>query len=457
MLVGAVGAAGVLSFRWLTLVDAYKVNLFFNDQWDFWDPMFREAAFLEKFFHQHGPHFMGVGYLVIDLVARASSWNVRAEAFVLVGLSVVNAALALWLKHRLVGRWHAWDALIPLTILSFRHYSVYLMVSNPSLSVVPLTLVLGTALFWTVRSRAGRYTGVVLLNALAVWTAYTFLSTFVVLLLLALELGRRVRRREPVRLEALGLCAAALPLVHLFLALNPALGAPSPGPAGPGPGAYLRFLEALWANFLVVRDPVLTHATFAVVLVLHGLLARWLAQRMLHEAPEGCHERAAFPVAYLVGYSGLFAAACVVARVGMGPDAAYAARYPMHLVPLFLAGYVLLLRARSRWRHPALALLGLALLGGEVAAYRTYERTMIRFSRSNERWLRAYLATREVARANHVSRFKVYPWDEGIPGIQAKLEHMERHHLGPFAPGPGAAEPTARPGAASPGDERPRE
>lgn len=435
MLVTALTFAAFLAFRWLTLVDAYAVNVFVSDQWDFWDPMFRDASLLEKFFHQHGPHYMGVGYLVIDLVGRASSWNVRAEAFVLVALSVLNTALALWLKHRLVGRWHAWDALIPLMILSFKHYSVYLEGTNPSVTVVPLTLVLCTALFWTAKSRAWRYGGVLGLNAPAVCTAYTFLSTFVVLVLLALEMGLRWRRKEPVRWEVLGLCAAAVPLVLSFLALDSAMAAPSLIPAGYDPWAYLQFLEAVWANFVVVRNPLATHMVFGGVLVVHGLLARWMAKRMSHEAAPGVLDRAWLSVVYLVGYSGLFAATCVVARVGLGPDAAYAARYPMHLVPAFLGIYVFLLLAKSRWRQIALALLGLSLLWGEVAAYRTYERTVIVFSKGKARWVQTYLKTKEVARANRISRFKVYPWDHALPGIQAKLEHMERHHLGPFAPG----------------------
>jgi hypothetical protein len=434
MLVTALTVAALLSFRWFSLVDAYAVNVFIADQWDYWEPMFRDAPLLEKFFHQHGPHFMGVSYLVIDLVGTASSWNVRAEAFVLVALSVFNTALALWLKHRLVGRWHAWDALIPLMILSFKHHSVYLMGADP-LNVVPLVLVLATALFWTAKSRAWRYGGVLGLNALAVWTSFAFLSTFVVLALLALEMGLRGSRKEPVGWEALGMCAAAVPLVLAFRAFDLGAGAPSLISAGYSPSPYLRFLEALWGgNFLIVRNPLATHCVFGVVLLLHGLLARWMAQRILHEARDGCVDRAWLPVAYLVGYSGLFAATCVLARAGLGSDAAYAARYLMHLVPFGLGLYVFLLLAKTRWRHPALAILGLSLLWGEVAAYHTYERTVIQISRGGARWVRAYLATKDVERANRISRFKVYPWDDAQPRIQERLEYMERHQLGLFSP-----------------------
>src|SRR5437870_4836586 len=69
------------ALRLFHLIDQYAVNILFWDQWDFYDPLFRNASLWDMFNYRHGPHRQGLGYFLIKWVAGISRWDSRADIF----------------------------------------------------------------------------------------------------------------------------------------------------------------------------------------------------------------------------------------------------------------------------------------------------------------------------------------------------------------------------------------
>src|SRR5215211_6693108 len=66
----AIVSSGVaVGYRFFALINTYAVNLLFYDQWDFYNPLFREQGLWDLFSYQHGPHRQGLGEIVIKIVA----------------------------------------------------------------------------------------------------------------------------------------------------------------------------------------------------------------------------------------------------------------------------------------------------------------------------------------------------------------------------------------------------
>ena len=95
--------AGALAVRLWLFVDSHAVNLMVMDQFDFFVPLFDEGyGPLDKFRYQFrmSPHRMGAGWPVIEIAARLSNWNTRADGYSILLVMCAATGLALWLKRR---------------------------------------------------------------------------------------------------------------------------------------------------------------------------------------------------------------------------------------------------------------------------------------------------------------------------------------------------------------------
>jgi len=86
-----------LAWRQHRFVDRHAVNLMYWDQWDFYQPLFHHEGPLAVFTRQQGPHREGLGLLVTQVLAEASGWNSRWDAFGVSFCIMASAALALLL------------------------------------------------------------------------------------------------------------------------------------------------------------------------------------------------------------------------------------------------------------------------------------------------------------------------------------------------------------------------
>ena len=94
----------ILAARLFRLTSRYSVNIFFWDQWGFNNAtLFQKHSLWQMFRWQYGPHRLGLGPLVSELIEPYFHWNSRAESFVACSVVVLAAGFALWLKKRLFG------------------------------------------------------------------------------------------------------------------------------------------------------------------------------------------------------------------------------------------------------------------------------------------------------------------------------------------------------------------
>ena len=183
----------VLAYQFFALIDTYAVNLLFSDQWDTYNPLFREQGLWDTFSYQHGPHRQGLGLIVTKIVAGLTQWNARAEAFT-VGAIIAGAMLvAFYLKRRLFGMLTLADAIIPLIFLTTAQYESLVITPNLAHGALPVLLVLLSALAWGLRHSLARYTAVVVLNFLLIFTGFGIFMGLITPLLLVLDIYQHAR------------------------------------------------------------------------------------------------------------------------------------------------------------------------------------------------------------------------------------------------------------------------
>jgi len=143
----------VLTFQLILFVDTYAVNILWENQWDLLKPFFDEKSYLDIFMQQHGPHRQGLAFVLTSIIYKATNWNVRIEAFSMVGLLFITSLLFSISCFRLNKDLSLLDAAIPLMTLSTLFYETIYQTPNASHGIFPLFLLSVIALgqtfsFW---------------------------------------------------------------------------------------------------------------------------------------------------------------------------------------------------------------------------------------------------------------------------------------------------------------------
>ncbi|HZC24528.1 MAG TPA: hypothetical protein VE866_14395, partial [Candidatus Binatia bacterium] len=185
--------------RLFRLISQYAVNVFFSDQWDFNNAtLFQKHSPWEIFTWQHGPHRQGIGGLFAKLVEPYFGWNSRTESFVVGGVIVVAAICALWLKKKLYGCFSFWDVLIPALIFVPAQYETLFITANFAHGPFPLLLILLYCLAWTCQNRAARYSLILIINFVTIYTGFGLLLGVLTPVLLILDYRSSPEEQLPV-------------------------------------------------------------------------------------------------------------------------------------------------------------------------------------------------------------------------------------------------------------------
>jgi arylsulfatase A-like enzyme len=429
---------GVCLWRVLALVDAHGVDLVVMDQWDFLVPLFEPGyGWLEKLrFQFHGsPHRMGVGWPLIELVARASGFSTRADGFAIAGVMALAAGLGLVLKRRLSGRLEAVDALIPLLFLTLRQWTTFIGTTDVSLGAMPVLLLVTTGLVLTLDSTRARVASLLVLDLACIYTGFALFAGLVIPTLLVREawLGRLGARAAG---GALGL--ALVFGLSYFIGFD-ATPATRPVAGDVGLGDYAVYATNLFASAFAAHSGAgVTAVGLAWPLLLGGPLA-WAGVRLARR------DGAAAPavVWLLCGFGLLFVVANAVGRVGEGVLFAYTPRYVTLMLPAVF-GLLLATGAALEGRVRAGALVALAAvwLAGEGVSAGPIARAAGELADAKRDWTHCYLATGDLARCNDTGRIAIYPYRDQYPRIERGLAWLEEHELSLFAAG---ARPEAEP------------
>lgn len=430
-MVGATFAVCFARLAWLVKLGA--VNVLFGDQWDFFLPMFRGEGAWSMFVQQHGPHRQGAGGWLQWMLYSGTGWDVRAEAWAGLAILAVAAVAAVGLAVRVRGRLAWWDATLVLIVLSPLHWETLLLAPNIAHSVLPLCLTLLLAHAWLAPSAAVRVALLATTALLCTFTGFGFCASVAAGMAAVASMSRvNVDRRAAWAIAAAIALEMATFLIHYRWA--PAI----PGWRFPVPdwwnyGTFGAYMEA---TLVGLREKtwlalVVGGAWCLLVVAVWGN-SLWLS------ASRGATPRT-LAAALLTGTSLVYMAFTAVGRLPANVEAAFMWRYTSLTIPGVLGAIIFLTpwvetAATGVWRRVTIAALCTFALTIWINVGPDQRiRTVAEAKRS---WVDAYLKTHDLARANELSNFWVYPPQPDAPHIAERLHWLEQRKLSFFKDAP---------------------
>jgi hypothetical protein len=420
-----------LGTRFFLIIWKYSINVFFYDQWEYLSPFFHhEPGFAELFFLQHGPHREGIGLFADKFLYPLSHWNARVDSFIIGGTIFAAMLLALRLRYRLFGALSYSDLAIPVIFLSLAQYEMLVGASNPACSGLPLVMMMLYCFALLGRNRLLRYSSILALNFLLIYTGYGLFMGAVTIGVFLLECYWSWRRMTsaPFLQPLIGLLVAVASLASFFVYYTFSPGVDCFEIPHRHLLQYPQFTALMFAEFVVPRPlhvslgmTILGVAILSLVVAVLG----WHLLRLLKDARPG----AALVGAVLLSYSLLFSAVAPIGRLCLGLSAAFASRYVTLLIPAFLAVYFYLLS--QSWhgkRNLVLALWVLLLL---PAAVRKPWEDIRWYSNGKRDWANCYLRTENIHYCDQSANFSVHPNPEQI-GLKEELDYLKQHRLNLF-------------------------
>jgi hypothetical protein len=427
----AIVLSGFQVLQLFYIIHRYAVDVPYWDQWDFYNAFFQPHGLWEIFSWEHGPHRQGAGFFLIWLTNGLTGWDQRAQAFMIGIVMVCAAAAALWLKKRLIGplQWH--DAIPVLMILSLKPWEIYFNTPNVSHGALPLLLILLLGISWTVKNPFLRYSLVVVLNFLALFTGFGVFAALVTPILLAFDCRHTVRNRKWRELVVAGaaLCCSIASIGCFFH--NYIFQSAVDCFHFPDPHWYLYpvFMAIEFAAMILQNNTASIRTSivglFALGIVLYMLGAAFL--RLRQQAEHYSRHQAVF---FLLAYSLLFAANAAVGRLCLGLEAASISRYVPLIMPSMVGAYLYYLGHPQRVRRKqVIAVLFCATVYTCIIPWQL--KAAERLCREKASWVQAYRVTGDAKSADALSGCRVYP-DPDRTNLDHKLNWLRLHHFSLF-------------------------
>jgi hypothetical protein len=414
-----------LSLRLLRFIGDYTVNLFYWDQWSFYGGLFQERPLPDLFLWQHGIHRMGLGYVLLWLMAPLSHWDARYDAFLSGGTIVLATLVALFLKFKLTNRLSWTDSIIPLIFLTLYQYDTFIGTANVSANALPLLLVTRFCVALLIRPAVRRYAAMLVINFLSVFTGYGMFLGLITPVVILIDIVKDSAYR---RLKYAGLLLSILTVVYFFVGYR--LERTIDCFVFPGSPAvdYVGFVMLLYNSFFGLRGYEWFMPLFPAILLV-GYISN-----IVPIYSGKCVSRY-MPAAVLFSFSFLFSVNAAVGRVCAGIEAAYASRYVTFVIPAVFALYLTLLHAR-RWHSGAiLPTLLLGAIGYSQIADAHLADTSKSHAHFMQEWKTCYLKSHDSGRCTQ--RIGRIYWVQD--DLQQKLDYLESHRLNLFKDAPGSA------------------
>ena len=411
--------------RLLWIVHRYGVNVFFWDQWDYLDPLFRGDGLWTRFTWQHGPIRQGVGYLVIDGTYALSGWDTRSDALAAIVAMTCAAILLLAVSRLLFGRLSAFDMIVPLCVLTSSSFEILVGTPNPAHGPVPLFLVAAFVLSLFIEHAWTRTLVASALTFAAVYTGFGVFLGLVAPVVFAAEAGRRPQERL-AHLTGLVLCLLSMASFFRGYRGQPAVDCfqfPDPHPI-----RYIAFL----GQIAIRPFSIFVHSPAGVVAAALGGLALVLVPAIAGFRFLRRGDPLARTVFVLSAFSLAFAAGSAVGRVCLGPTAADASRYVPYMAPALVGGYFLLRSMpATRLRDAALGCFLLACIVKEVRPEPGRRAYLEWLWRGKSAWADCFRQKGDVARCDAETGFRIHPVPE-VTQLDRKLAYLRERKLGLF-------------------------
>lgn len=424
-----VAAVTVLLFgRLFRLISRYAVNIFFWDEWDNKTAtLFQRNSLWEMFTWQRGWHRLGLGALLEKALDPMFQWNSRSESFILGGIVAVAAICALWLKVRLYGRFSIWDIAIPAIFFTAAQWETLFMTPIFSQGPLPFLLIVLYCLAWTCETSAVRYTLVLVINFVTIFTGFGIFLGVLTPVLLALDYwayppskhstGGHFIFRLLVSLASLG---------YFFLGYVLTRGVDCMPHFQMSLKGYATFLILMAADFFAPDGRgffarAAGTALFVGLLISLACTVRFLLRRTYTSVTH--HERTGGLV--VVVLAGIALATCLTIaylRLCAGLQVALAPRYTVYVQIGALGLYFHLLGIRQPWTRRSL--LSVLVVCVVIASLHADRIGMTHFRDGKQRWKTCYLQTEDIEQCNESTGFLIYRLPGGYPRVDEKRQNL---------------------------------
>jgi hypothetical protein len=419
----------ILAARLFRLADRYAVNIFFGDQWAFHSSdLFEKHSLWQMFRWQYGPHRLGLGPLLSELIEPSFRWNSRVESFVVCSVVVLAAGCALLLKNRLFGSISILDIAIPIVYLTATQYESLFINSDLAHGPLPLVLLTLYCLGWTVGDVLVRYILVLALNFVIIYTGFGLFLGFLTPPLLVSDFCVNLRGKTKARFYFAGAflisCASVASFFYDYK-FQPAVTCFSLKPRMPL--QYFWYVALMFAN-LWVKGVGLLPKLIGSLVVLSLVWTMLVAViKLVRSDSRSWMKHAAS--ATLVGYALLFSVTAAIGRICLGLGSAQSSRY-MNYVTLGVFGvYLHLFSLESpRLRRVLLGVAIVALLA--TVPIQSEDRGLMKsFSEIKGNWRSCYLGGGSISECDTRAGSKIFPQPQPVLERKLHLLRQSRNNL----------------------------
>ncbi len=415
-----------LGVRLLFLVKDLAVNVMFSDQWQTFTPLFEGQGFWSGYVRQHGPHRLGIAFVVSMLLMKASSWNTIIESYFAASVLIISALLALRLKWVLFRKIVLSDLTVALLLLSPIHYETILLVPSAYHSIVPLALLLGIALTLVSRNKFIRFILGSVLTSFSIFCGFGLVTGMVMqIYYVAVAIAAS---HSGVKKAALPVASALIPLATWIVFFQNYEFGSGAGPIGfphQPLSDYLVFICMMFAGpFQLIGE---RYAPIGGLVLLACLVSVLYAgndiwRHRSESQPTSC------VVLCLASVSLIYAEMTALGRIQLGIQYSQGSRYMALLMPGMLSIYFTLQVIKSNLARNALSsscalitavcCLNLGQVHGQV---------LEGFQEGKQSWLAAYRETKELNAANTRATLPL------LGATNERLEYLKTHRLSFFA------------------------
>lgn len=420
------------------LLDVYSVNIIFWDQFDFMTPFFLKQNAWTMFTWQHGPHRQGLGELLTWVVVQLSGWNTRAESYMIFGVLLVSLLMVLLVKRKLIGHFQLVDLIIPFIVLNKYQWEQFIVTPNVSHSVLPLLLIFVYVLSWMIPNKPWRYTIVILINFLLLFTGFGLFMGFITAAVFGLELitGIRKHQKSLVFFLVIGFSGAVSSL-YLFTCgykFSPAVACF--GFQWDYMLRYPIYIGLMLAKFVGINysmNPV--QAIVVGLLILAAFMAAFAWNLRTYFLDPSNPDQTHKIITILLGFSLVFAAFTSVGRICLGLNQAQSSRYMTLLIPGFIGLLLTISKIRIQKISVALSVLLAFSLVKTILPFDSDEQdSIVNFYEGKTKWKECYLLSGDYPGCNERTGFSVYPADQ--ERVIDRLIFFETNHQNLFLDSP---------------------
>ena len=250
------GVCLVLAVRLFRQVSQYAVNIFFSDQWAIHEAtLFQKHTLWEMFHWRYDAHRLGVGGLLSYFLEPHFRWNSRGEAFLATAIVTIAAFCAIYLKTRLWGPICLFDLAIPAIFLTPAQYESLWVTPDYAHGPLPLLLVVLYCVALTCERAAVRYTLVLIVNFLALYTGYGLLMGIITPAWLLLEYYSKRTAHQPASMVLLAFAISVVSLASFLIGYAPESFVDCTSLVPSSPVTYVTFFLGMLAHNFGARGP----------------------------------------------------------------------------------------------------------------------------------------------------------------------------------------------------------